>query len=329
MSPRHENPHARGATNRPHSTSATRREFLVRGAAGAIGLSFIADTVFNAALDAQIIRLPPGTPGAAGRSKKLKDLLVRKNKIFAVMGVADGQTAKMMGDAGVEVAFIGTSNVQGRYTNLADRGLTTATESLVVAKYLAEACSFPLILDGDTGHGGPYMVRRLVQECIRIGLAGIRMDDQEIEAKRTTGNEGVLVVSREHAVERYQAAVKARNELDPNFVIMAQCYARKASNGGMDELLARLQLYEKEGGCDWVQFERPQTVDEIKRARAAVKGPLTAMRGDLPKALTFKEHADLGLAGVWSTGWPASEMDSATRAALADYKKRGPVVLET
>lgn len=308
---------------------ATRRKFIARGAAGAIGLSYIADTVFTQALQAQIIRLPAGTPGAAGRGKKLRELLTRKNKIFAVMGVADGATAKMMDAAGVEAAFVGTSNVQGRYTNLPDRGLTTATESLVIAKYLAESCSLPLILDGDTGHGGPYMVRRLVHECIRIGLAGIRMDDQEIEAKRTTGNAGVQIVSREHAVERYQAAVKARNELDSSFVIEAQCYARKADNGGMDELLARLALYEKEGGCDWVQFERPQTVDEIKRARAVVKGPLTAMRGDLPLALTFKEHADLGLAAIWSTGWPASAMDAATRAALADYKKRGPLVMET
>jgi len=310
-------------------SGATRREFLMHSGAGAIGLSFIASAVFEAALSAQIVRLPPGTPGAAGRSKKLRALLGRKSKIFAVMGVADGGTARMMDAAGVEAAFIGTSNVQGRYTNLADRGLTTATESLVIAKYLAESCSFPLILDGDTGHGGPYMVRRLVQECIRIGLAGIRLDDQEIEAKRTTGNGGVVIVSREHAVERYQAAVKARNELDPDFVIEAQCYARKADNGGMDELLARLQLYEKEGGCDWVQFERPQTVDEIKRARAVVKGPLTAMRGDLPLALTFKEHADLGLCAIWSSGWPASVMDAATRAALADYKKRGPLALES
>ena len=309
--------------------TATRRDFLLRGAAGAIGLGFIAETVFQEALQAQITRLPPGTPGAAGRSKTLKGLLARKGKIFAVMGAADGQTARMMDEAGVEAAFIGTSNVQGRYTNLPDRGVTTATESLVIAKYLAEACKFPLILDGDTGHGGPPMVRRLVHECIRIGLAGIRIDDQEIEAKRTTGNEGVVIVARDHAIERYQAAVKARNELDPNFVVMAQCYARKADNGGMDELLARLQMYEREGGCDWVQFERPQTVDEIKRARAVVKGPLTAMRGDLPRALTFKEHADLGLAAVWATGWPASVMDSAARAALAQYKERGPIVLET
>ncbi len=44
----------------------------------------------------------------------------------------------------------------------------------------------PLILDGDTGHGGPPAVKRLVQECIKIGLAGLRIDDQEIEAKTST-----------------------------------------------------------------------------------------------------------------------------------------------
>ena len=75
-------------------SGATRREFLMQSGAGAIGLGFIASAVFEAALSAQIVRVPPGTPGAAGRAKKLRALLGRKSKIFAVMGVADGGTAK-------------------------------------------------------------------------------------------------------------------------------------------------------------------------------------------------------------------------------------------
>jgi 2-methylisocitrate lyase-like PEP mutase family enzyme len=165
-----------------------------------------------------------------------------------------------------------------------------------------------------------------VHECIRIGLAGIRLDDQEIEAKRGTQSAGISIVERDHAVERYQAAVSARDELDPDFVVMAQCYARDAVNGGMDELLHRLGLYETKGGCDWVQFESPHSVDEVKQARAAVKGPLSAMRGKLPKTLTMEEHAELGLNAAWYTGWPSSVMYAAVRQVMADYPEKGPAV---
>jgi isocitrate lyase len=38
--------------------------------------------------------------------------------------------------------------------------------------------------DGDTGHGGIMAVRRMVRECIRAGIAGIRIDDQPIRLRR-------------------------------------------------------------------------------------------------------------------------------------------------
>jgi hypothetical protein len=44
--------------------------------------------------------------------------------------------------------------------------------------------------------------------------------------------------------------------------------------------------------------------------------------------MTVRQHGDLGLACVWNSGWPASAMDRALRAALEDYKKRGPLALE-
>ena len=256
--------------------------------------------------------------------KKLRELLGRRSPVLAVFGAPDAASVKLMGQAGIEAAFIGTGITASRYTGLSDTGLVSSTEALWIAKFIAGAAAFPIILDGDTGHGGPPAVRRLVHECIQIGLAGLRLDDQEIEAKRGTQSEGIEIVSREHAVERYQAAVQARDEMDPDFVIMAQCYARDATNGGMEELLERLALYEREGGVDWVQFESPHSVEELRQARAAVKGPLSAMRGKLPKTLTIEEHLELGLNAAWYTGWPSTVMTTALRAAMDDYTRRGP-----
>jgi 2,3-dimethylmalate lyase len=133
----------------------------------------------------------------------------------------------------------------------------------------------------------------------------------------------VLIVDRDAAVERYQAAVEARNEIDPSFVIMAQCYARDADNGGLDELLDRLSLYETEGGVDWVQFESPHSIDEVRLARARVKGPLSAMQGKMERVLTIDESAELGLDACWYTFIPNRVQLLATAAFLADFGIRG------
>src|SRR5215813_9648543 len=114
-------------------------------------------------------------------------------------------------------------------------------------------------------------VRRMVRECIRAGIAGIRIDDQPIEGKRKTQDAGVEVVPLDQAIARYRAAVDMKNELDPNFVVMAQCYARDAANGGLDDSIARLKAYRAEAKVDWVQLESPHSPDEIRLARAAVE----------------------------------------------------------
>ncbi len=148
--------------------------------------------------------------------------------------------ARIMEKAGCEVGFVGTGGVVGAYTGLADVGALTMLECVQVAGWIAQAVKFPVIMDGDTGHGGIMAVRRMVRECIRAGIAGVRIDDQPIEGKRRTQSAGVTVVPLEQAIARYRAAVDMRNELDPDFVIMAQCYARDAENGRLRRHASRV-----------------------------------------------------------------------------------------
>jgi len=256
-------------------------------------------------------------------SARLRALLARDDRVLAILGVPNAFHATIMEAAGCEAAFIGTGITGGNYTALPDSGLLSSTECLQFAGYIARAVSFPLILDGDTGHGGPPAVRRLVHECIRAGLAGLRIDDQPIEGKRATQSAGIEVVPREVAVERYQAAVRARDELDPDFVVMAQCYARDAVNGGMNELLERLGVYLTAGGVDWVQFESPHSVDEIKQARAAVAGTLSVMQGKLPRPLTLPEHFALGLNVAWYTFLPDQVLKATSWEFLRELSRRG------
>ena len=252
----------------------------------------------------------------------LRRLLRRKNKVLAVLGAPNAFHAKIMEANGVEACFVGTSITGGNYTGLPDLGILSLTECVGFAKWIARSVKIPVILDGDTGHGGIMAVRRLVRECVEAGLAGLRLDDQPLDQKRRTMSAGISVVSRRDAIMRYRVAVDAKNEIDPDFVIMAQCYARNAVNGGMAETLKRLSLYEKEGEVDWVQFEAPHSVAEIKRARKVVKGPFSAMKGQLPQALTLAEHRALGLNAAWYTFLPDLVLKTSAWFFFQEFKKK-------
>ena len=257
------------------------------------------------------------------KSARLRELIHRKDKVLAVLHPPTAAHARIMQQAGCEAGFVGTGGVVGTYTGLADVGTMTMTECVQVAGWIAQAVDFPVMMDGDTGHGGVMAVRRMIRECIRAGIAGIRIDDQPIEGKRKTQSAGVEIVPREQAIARYRAAVDMKNELDPNFVVMAQCYARDAANGGLDEALERLRVYEQEAGVDWVQLESPHSVEEIKRARAVVKGPLSFMKGKLPRYLGLDEHLALGVNIAWYPGFTHHVTWAALWEFMQEFNARG------
>jgi 2-methylisocitrate lyase-like PEP mutase family enzyme len=248
-------------------------------------------------------------------SARLQELIHRRDKVLAVLHPPTAAHARIMERAGCEALFVGTGGVVGAYTGLADVGTATLSECVEIAGWIADSVSIPVIMDGDTGHGGIMAVRRMVRECIRRGIAGVRIDDQPIEGKRKTQDAGVEVVPLDLAIARYRAAVDMKNELDPDFVVMAQCYARDAANGGFEDALLRLKAYREQAGVDWVQLESPHSVEEIKAARAAVEGPFSFMKGKLGRYLGLDEHLALGVTIAWYPGFT----HHVTWAALWDF----------
>src|SRR4051812_37894029 len=259
----------------------------------------------------------------SSKSKRLRELIHRKDKVLAVLHPPTAAHARIMEKAGCEAGFVGTGGVVGAYTGLADVGTLSMTECVQIAGWIAQAVSFPVMMDGDTGHGGVMAVRRMIRECIRAGVAGIRIDDQPIEGKRRTQSAGVAVVPLEQAIARYRAAVDMKNELDPAFVVMAQCYARDAVNGGLEACIERLRAYQEKGGVDWVQFESPHSEQEIRQARAAVKGTLSFMKGKMPRYLSAEEHLALGVNVAWYPGFTHHVIWAALWDFMRQFDKRG------
>jgi 2-methylisocitrate lyase-like PEP mutase family enzyme len=89
-----------------------------------------------------------------------------------------------MEKAGCEALFVGTGGVVGAYTGLSDVGTATMTECVTIADWIADSVSIPVIMDGDTGHGGIMAVRRMIRECIRAGIAADRRQAQDAKQRR-------------------------------------------------------------------------------------------------------------------------------------------------
>jgi 2-methylisocitrate lyase-like PEP mutase family enzyme len=219
--------------------------------------------------------------------------------------------AKVMEMAGAEAAFVGTSVVIGAYTGMEDVGVASIPESVMIGGWIARAVSFPVILDGDTGHGGIMAVRRLVEDSIRAGLAGVRIDDQAIETKRGTASKGIELAPLDVAVARYRAATDVSRQLDPNFMVFANCYAGEAINGGFHEVLRRIRAYKEVGEADGVVVTAARTPDQVKQVRTAINGPLCCFGA-----------SDLEDAGLLALGinmrWGAATLN-VPYAALFDY----------
>ena len=259
---------------------------------------------------------------------RLKQLIHRQGKVLSVMHPPTAALARIMERSGCEALFVGTSGVVGGYTGMSDVGTATMTECIQVAGWIANSVATPVIIDGDTGHGGIMAVRRLVRESIDAGIAGIRIDDQPIEGKRRTQSAGLEVVPLERAIVRYRAAVDMKNELDPDFVVMAQCYARDAANGGLEDALRRLAAYQHEAGVDWVQLESPHSIEEIRQARQAVSCPLSFMKGRLPRYPSLDEYLALGVTIAWLPSFSHHVIWAALSDFMTDFSQRGVAAWE-
>ena len=252
------------------------------------------------------------------QGRKLRELFARKGKVLSVFGIPNALHARVMEAAGIECGFVGGAGTTGNYTGFSNTSMATMTELVQIGGYIARSVSFPVILDGDTGPGSLTAIERLVEDCIRAGIACLRFEDQRPGMKHQRHRQ-IEVIPRDLAVARYRVAVEARDRLDPDFVIGAKTYAAEANNGGFQEAIDRLNLY-REAGCDTVHFQAAHTVEEVREVRAKVHGVLAIVGGP---AMSLPLHEDIGLDIAWFTSELSTILQVASWEYLNAFQKHG------
>ena len=190
--------------------------------------------------------------------------------ILVMPGCHDAMSARLIQEAGFEIAFMSGFAVSASRLGMPDTGLISYGELVDQGTNICRAVTIPMIGDGDTGFGSAQNVKRTVQGYARAGFACIMLEDQ-VAPKRCGHTEGKAVVAREEALMRIRAAVDAR-DAGEDILIMARTDARI---DGLDEAIARCRLF-REIGADITFLEAPTNEAEMRRYCADVDGPKMA-----------------------------------------------------
>ena len=258
------------------------------------------------------------------RSTLFRNLL-EKGEFLAIPAVGAPDQAQLAEKLGFKAIDIPGSSTSTQILGLPDVGLMTMTE---LAKNVENICStvdLPAMVDCDTGFGSAINVRRTVASIIRAGAAGLFIEDQ-VFPKRCAFLKGKEVISIEEAVGKYRAAVDIRNELDPDFIIMARTDARTAVGGSVEEVIRRGKAY-LDAGADILYVAAFQSRDEIRQIRSALKGRLRLLSGSfaIKPPLTSQEMQELGICMASTNLRPIYLV--ALYDYLAQFKERGFEVL--
>jgi len=202
--------------------------------------------------------------------------------------------ARLVEEAGFDAVYLsgaGLSNSLAR----PDEGLLPRSKVLQATKDIVDVVKVPVIVDVDTGFGGPAGTAETVRMFQDVGAAAIQIEDQDPRWKRCGHLEGKHLISRQRMVEKLDAAIGART--DPNFVIIARTDALAVD--GWDDAVERAKAYEV-AGADVIFPEALTTRDQFVAMRRELKVPLLANMTEFGKSpwLSDDEFAKIGYALV-------------------------------
>jgi carboxyvinyl-carboxyphosphonate phosphorylmutase len=240
-------------------------------------------------------------------------------RILVMPGAQDALTAKIIEQAGFKAIILGGYSVSASILGQPDVGMLTLTEMADQAKNIIEAVDIPVLVDGDTGHGGITNVIRTVQEFEKAGAAGILIEDQ-VFPKRCGHMEGKQVIEPEEMVPKIKAAIDTRTDAD--LVIVARTDARAVY--GLENAILRAKRYEK-AGADLIFIEAPQNEAEIVKINTEVKAPTLAnmVEGGKTPQFTAAELEDMGFSAV---AFPVSSLYAtawAVRSLMEELNRTG------
>ena len=175
---------------------------------------------------------------------RLKELFERP-EIFVLAGGMNAMGAKMAEVAGYEAFYMSGGNTSAQIMGLTEGG-TSMRDMVDNARRIVNTINIPVFCDMDTGYGDAIQVYDTVKEYIRAGIAGAHLEDQTYPPKSGPRRR---CVSIEEMVGKLRAAMDAKLEFDPDFVIVARCDFGGVPGATFEGVMERCLAYKSQANC--------------------------------------------------------------------------------
>lgn len=232
------------------------------------------------------------------KSTLLKNMIMEK-KALVCPGAHDVMSAKLIERAGFKACQVSGFGLSATYLGLPDMAFLSFAEALNFSKNIIDAVNIPVMVDADTGFGNAVNAMRVTEEFIKIGAAGMNIEDQ-VFPKRCGHLEGKQIIPMDEMVLKIKACIEVKKKLDPDFVINARTDAIAVS--GVEEAIKRGNAY-AEAGADLIFIEAPRTREDIIRLVKEIKAPISinlfdAVSGGKTPLIDIDELKEMGVARV-------------------------------
>lgn len=242
--------------------------------------------------------------------------LLEQPRTTVVPGVGDALGGILAVEAGFPAVYMSGYYVSTLLGYL-DVGLVTGSEMVCQAARICAAVDVPVLVDADTGYGNAINVMRTVREFEAAGASGMHLEDQDVP-KKCGHMEGLVLVSQREMCAKIAAAVDARSI--PEFIVVARTDAIGTS--GLDEAIVRGRAY-RSAGADAIMIMAPRSIDDLKRFRDGVEGPLVCTVGSWAFNVDADELSRIGYQMALFTVSTLRRSIVAMREVLAQLKRDG------
>jgi methylisocitrate lyase len=221
-----------------------------------------------------------------------------RDATIAIPGAPIALAARLVEREGFEAVYLSGAALSAGVFGVPDIGIVTLDQLLEQTRIVAAATALPLIVDADTGFGGPDAVAECVRKLEAAGAAAIQLEDQRWP-KRCGHLSGKEVVDAGEMCEKLAAARGAcRN---PDTIIIGRSDARGVTD--LDDCLSRLAAY-RDAGADWLFPEALASRHEFARVGREFGGdggtPLVANMTEFGTSplMSVTDLAEMGFAAV-------------------------------
>ena len=221
--------------------------------------------------------------------------------------------------AGFHAIYMSGYAVAAWRHGLPDIGLLGARDTVDAVAAITRVISLPLLVDADTGYGGPASVHANIRLLEAAGAAAIQIEDQTWP-KKCGHMADKEVISADEAVLKVAAAVAART--NPDTVIIARTDA--IGPLGLEEAIKRARMF-GDAGADILFIDAPQSLEQLTTIGKSLPGPLMVNMSEagLTPAMSAEEFHALGFGIV---AFPTAALRVAAKSIdqlFVDLKAKG------